>query len=510
MLKKSALLFWNKILENNDYWLTRFVFLRILGIVYFFAFLSLAHQVVPLIGEQGLLPANTFLDSIGGHFENRLDAFIQFPTLFWFHLSDQLLITLAWVGVVLSIIVIIGYANSLLLFFLWFLYLSFVTIGQLFYGYGWEIQILETGFLALFFCPLFDVRPFPKTKPPIVIIWLLRWLTFRIYVGAGLIKLRADRCWRDLTCLYYHYGTQPIPNPLSPWFHFLPTLVHKFGVLFNHFVELIVPAFIFSKRNLRHIAGILFIFFQVILIFSGNLSLLNWITIAAIISCFDDQFLRRILPSVIVRKADHAIKHSKTNTAQNVISIILLFIIIILSFAVVQNLLSSRQIMNTSFDRLHLVNTYGAFGSVGKIRNELIIEGTYDEIITDETQWNEYEFKAKPGSLKRNLPFVAPYQYKIDWQIWFSAMSIPEREPWLVHFVWKLLNNDPHTLRLIENNPFEDKPPTFIRIQLYQYEFLDPWKNEGVWRRTLIGTWLPPVSLETPGFKEFIKNKWKY
>jgi len=219
------------------------VFLRLLGAVYFLAFLSLANQIIPLIGESGLLPAQNFLEAFGLQFETRLDAFIELPTLFWIHISDGLLFILALIGVVLSFVMLIGFANAPLLFLVWFLYLSFVHIGQIWYGYGWEIQLLETGFLAVFMVPLIDPRPFPRMPPPAPVVWLLRWLTFRIYFGAGLIKIRGDECWRDLTCLYYHYETQPLPNPLSPWFHYLPKWFHKLGVVWNHFIELIVPFF---------------------------------------------------------------------------------------------------------------------------------------------------------------------------------------------------------------------------------------------------------------------------
>jgi len=262
--------------HTSDYWLTRYVLLRFLGFVYFFAFLSLAMQVVPLIGEKGLLPADTYLDAVTASSD---PSFFDMPTLFWFHLSDNWLLFFAWLGVLISLIVLLGYANGITLILLWFLYMSFVHIGQLWYSYGWEIQLLETGFLAIFFVPFLDWKPFPKTPPPLLIIWLYRWLTFRIYLGSGLIKIRGDACWRKLTCMYYHYETQPIPNPLSPLFHYLPKLFHKFSVLWNHFVELLVPFLVFWPRLLRIAAGVLFFTFQVFLIFSGNLSFLNWLTI---------------------------------------------------------------------------------------------------------------------------------------------------------------------------------------------------------------------------------------
>src|SRR5213078_4272503 len=216
----------------------------------------------------------------------------------------------------------------------------------------------------------------PKCRPPILVFWLFRWLGFRIMIGAGLIKLRGDPCWRDLTCLYYHYETQPIPSPISRYLHFSPYWLLKFETAWNHFVELVVPWFSFGPRLARHIAGVLLVTFQIFLIISGNLSFLNYLTIIPFLACFDDSFLRRILPISLVRRAERAALESQPSRVNNTIAIALSILIVVLSVAPVLNLVSGRQIMNTSFNRLDLVNTYGAFGSVGRERLQLVFEGT--------------------------------------------------------------------------------------------------------------------------------------
>ena len=289
-----------------SYWLTRFIILRLLGFVYFIAFLVAANQIVPLVGEHGLLPAKVYLERLAADFGSRADGFLQLPSLFWFDVSDRFLVAMAWAGVGLSALVLLGFANAVIMALLWALYMSFVHIGQDWYGYGWEIQLLETGFLGIFLCPLLDGRPFPNRAPPTLVLWLFRWLIFRIMFGAGLIKIRGDDCWRDLTCLYYHYETQPIPSPLSWWLHFRPHWFHKFGVLWNHVVELIVPWFAFGPRTARHVAGALLVSFQVVLILSGNLSFLNWLTIVPALACFDDSLLQRLLPGRLVTCAMQA------------------------------------------------------------------------------------------------------------------------------------------------------------------------------------------------------------
>jgi len=207
---------------NNPptYWLTRFIILRLLGVVYAVAFLVLINEVIPLIGSEGLLPARIFIKQVQQALGSTGAGFMRLPSVFWFFHSDASLLITAWIGFILSLIVVAGYANAPMLTIIWFLYMSFVHIGQEWYGYGWEIQLCETGFLAIFLCPLIDMRPFPKRPPPFQIIVLFRWLIFRMMMGSGLIKIRGDEIWRNGTALYYHFETQPIPGPLSRWFHF--------------------------------------------------------------------------------------------------------------------------------------------------------------------------------------------------------------------------------------------------------------------------------------------------
>src|SRR5689334_23161009 len=371
---------------GNSYWLTRFVILRLLGFVYAAAFLVAANQLIPLVGEHGLTPARDFLNVVQTQLGSRSAGMFEVPTLFWLGISDNALSIFSWIGVALSLVVLGGYANAIVLAVLWAMYMSIVHIGQIWYGYGWEIQLLETGFLSIFFCPFLDGRPFPKCRPPILVIWLFRWLGFRIMIGAGLIKLRGDPCWRDLTCLYYHYETQPIPSPISRYLHFAPHWFHKFETAWNHFIELVVPWFSFGPRMARHIAGVLLVTFQIFLIISGNLSFLNYLTIIPFLACFDDSFLRHFLPAALVRRAEQAAQQTQPSRINNAIAVALSIMVIWLSIPTVLNLVSGRQLMNYSFDPLDLVNTYGAFGSVGRERAEIIFEGTDDVLITDETK----------------------------------------------------------------------------------------------------------------------------
>jgi len=494
---------WLVAANHGTYRLTRFVFLRFLGLIYTVAFAVACNQLVPLVGKKGLLPADQFLarvkEALG------VEAAIRLPTVFWLGVSDGALDAVSYAGLALSLLVLAGFANAVVLLVLWLFYLSIVQAGQLFWGYGWESLLLETGFLAVFLAPPLDPRPFPKKEsPPRVIVWLLWWITFRLMLGAGLIKLRGDECWTNLTCLLTHYETQPLPNPLSPYLHQLPLFVQKGSVLFNHYAELVAPFLLFCPRRFRQWGALSIVAFQMLLIASGNLSWLNWLTIAIALACFDDRAWLRLCPARFRAKLEPlAVAHPMSKARRRTV-ITYAVIVGVLSLNPVLNMISPSQRMNSSFDPLYLVNTYGAFGSVGRERYEIIIEGTNDDDLGSGA-WREYEFRCKPGRVDRRPCVVAPYQYRIDWQMWFAAMSDYRRDPWVVHFVYKLLLGQPSTLSLLATNPFSSHPPKYIRAELYRYEFTRSGDaSSDYWKRTRVGVFLPPVSAMDPGILDFL------
>ena len=489
-----------------SYWLTRYVILRLLGTIYAIAFLVAINQIVPLIGSDGLLPVGMYLDQIS-HAIGPTAGFFKLPSLFWFTHSDAALLIVAWLGFLLACIVVAGYANALMLFVLWFLYMSIVHVGQEWYSYGWEIQLLETGFLAIFLCPLVDVRPFGKRPPPMPIIILFRWLIFRIMLGAGLIKVRWDVNWRNGTALYYHFETQPIPGPLSRWFHFLPRTFLKVGVWFNFLAELGAPWFVFWPRIARHIAGVVIVLFQFNIILSGNLSFLNWLAIVPALACFDDGFWSKLLPRRLVRKADAANRVAEPSRAMITTAWVITTLIGILSIQPVVNMASPGQIMNTSFNSFDLVNTYGAFGTVGEQRMNVVFEGTTDDDSSDKANWKPYIYKGLPVLLDKMPPQIAPYQLRLDWQMWFASMYTPAEYPWTLNLEWKLLHNDPKTLGLFANNPFPEGPPRYIRAVLYHYSFAKEGNTQGLWwTREKVTDWLPALSADDPRLIAFLKS----
>lgn len=464
-------------------WYGRWVFERGLAITYLIAYLVTINQFPALLGERGLLPAPRYMQLAGPK---------RAPSLFHLRYSDRLLKTVGWAGVALSASLIVGLPQrgpvgvSLVVWLLlWVGYLSVVNIGQRFYSFGWESLLLEVGFLALFLGNA-------ATAAPLAIMFLLRWVLFRLEFGAGLIKLRGDACWRDLTCLYYHHETQPMPNPLSRWFHHLPKPLHRVEVVGNHVAQLIVPWFLFAPEPVATVAALIIVITQGWLMLSGNFSWLNFVTIVLALSAVQGSLWSRVLPSQLPASPPAAPAWHRG------LVVMVTALVIVLSWWPVRNMLSKGQKMNASFNQLHLVNTYGAFGSITRVRHEIIIEGTDDPHPGRDTEWRAYEFKGKPGDPRRRAAQFAPYHLRLDWLMWFAALSPGYAEGWFNAFVGKLLEGDRVTLRLLAGNPFPDRPPAMVRARLYRYRFTtaEERRQDGAWwHRELIGDFLPPVRL---------------
>ncbi|TMG46739.1 MAG: lipase maturation factor family protein, partial [Chloroflexi bacterium] len=311
--------------------------------------------------------------------------------------------------------------------------------------------------------------------------------------GAGMIKMRGDRCWRDLTCLYYHHETQPMPNPLSWYFHRLPKSLHRIEVLGNHFAQLVVPWFLFFPQPIASVAGLIIVLTQSWLVVSGNFAWLNFITMALAIASFDNPALGHLFAIV---------PYQPLETPAWYLAVVLAItaLILALSYRPARNLLSRRQLMNYSFDPFHIVGTYGAFGSITKERYEVVIEGTEDAVLTPQTKWHEYEFQGKPGDVRRRPPQVAPYHYRLDWLMWFAALSSPMYHEWFVPLLRKLLEADRAVLRLLARDPFAGRPPRFVRALFYLYRFTTPKERRETgawWWRELVGDYVPPIQLRT-------------
>lgn len=469
-------------------WISRLLLQRGIAAIYMVAFIAVLLQFKPLLGERGLLPVPDFVRQV---------SFRNAPSIFCWRYSDRLLDLVGWTGLLLSACAFAGLTEAgpvwisvCAWLLIWFLYLSILNVGQSFFGFGWESMLLEAGFFAAFLGPA-------RMQASIVPILILRWMLFRTEVGAGLIKLRHDPCWRDLTCLLYHYETQPLPNPLSWYFHRLPRVLHRFSALASHFIQIVAPFALFAPQPWASIAGALIIFHQLVLIVSGNYSWLNWLTVVLGFSACSDRLLAAAPPPPVPRPL-----------AFDILLYIVAAVTILLSIRPALNLFSPTQAMNASYNPFHLVNAYGAFGHVSRERYEIVIEGTPDAFIAPATSWHEYEFKGKPGDPMRMPPQVAPYHLRLDWMVWFLPFSVTVTDAgirvrghklWFLRFIQQLLTNDAATLRLMRKNPFPDRPPALIRALFYQYRYTtwaEKRQSGAWWNRRLLGIYLEPVSRE--------------
>lgn len=462
----------------GEVWWVRLAFQRGLATLYLLAFLSAALQFRALIGEHGLQPIPRFLARV---------SFREAPSIFHLGYSDRLFALLSWCGVGLSLCALSGLSDSGPVWLsvsvwltLWMLYLSIVNVGQTFYGFGWESMLCEAGFFAVFLGPT-------ELEAPLIPVLALRWMLFRTELGAGLIKLRHDSCWRDLTCLYYHYETQPLPNPLSWYFHKLPKGVHRLGVLFSHFVQIVVPFGLFAPQPFAALAGALIIFHQLLLIVSGNYAWLNWLTVVLGVTAFSDAELALLWPLAPSAVQERAV-------AYELVLYGLALATALLSVQPIKNFFSRHQLMNHNYNALAIVNAYGAFGSVTRERYEVVVEGALDDAAS---AWQEYEFKGKPGDPRRRPPQVAPYHLRLDWLMWFLPLGAG-REAWFTRLVEKLLEGDPQLLRLLRVNPFPERPPRWIRARLFLYRYTTRRERAATgawWVREPVGNYLSPVAL---------------
>lgn len=469
-------------LDATDSWAGRLLFERGAAAIFLIAFVAARNQFPALLGENGLLPAPRYLAR---------RSFAEAPSLFHWHYSDRFFGVVAWIGVGIAAAILFGALADAPVFvpmvawlLLSFLYLSIVNIGQRFYSFGWESMLVEVGFFAAFVGPQGMV-------PSVLSLLFLKWMLFRVEVGAGLIKIRAGGPWKDRTALYYHHETQPMPNPLSRIGHRLPRAALRGGVWFSHFVQVIVPFALFLPQPVAGTAALLIIFHQLLLIVFGNYAWLNWLTVVLAAAMLPNAWLSFAV--------EPAAELSARPIVWEITLGVVLLVTIWLSIEPFRNLLSKRQLMNYSWNPWRLVNAYGAFGSVTRVRHEIVVEGTSDNPTDPEAEWREYEFKGKPGDPRRRPPQVAPYHLRLDWLMWFLPLAVEvtgngvfvrRREEWFARFLEKLLRNDEATVKLIRGNPFPDEPPRAVRAELYRYRIAAPGSG-AFWERERVGEYAP-------------------
>ena len=457
-----------------SYGRVEWLFLRILALIYLIAFSSLAVQITGLVGAQGILPAGRFL--AGAREALSTPAFWTIPSLFWITHGDLFLRMAAWTGAAISILLLIGRAERAALIALYVLYLSLTSIGQSFLAFQWDILLLEAGFLAIFL---------GKSK---WIIFLFRWLLFRLMFLSGFAKLAShDPSWRNLTAMSFHYMTQPLPTPIAWYMYQLPLDLQRASTAFVLFVELAVPFLILGPAIWRRAAFLPLVALQCLILLSGNYTFFNLLTIALCVFLLDDSVLSKIpLPR----------RTTVTNPAlaKTVAATILLISASELWTVFTNQSAGPLDAVVEKISPFGIVNTYGLFATMTTARPEIIVQGS-----NDGSTWLDYEFRYKPGALREAPHFVAPYQPRLDWQMWFAALSGYRSEPWFVNFMLRLLQGSPNVEALLARNPFPSAPPKYMRALLYDYSFTN-WEERqqsgNWWKRRARGLYLRPVSLE--------------
>jgi predicted DCC family thiol-disulfide oxidoreductase YuxK len=490
--------FFTRLLWGNDvrpptYVISRDIFIRALGGIYLIAFVSLWLQIDGLVGQQGISPIGTYLQSARAQLGS--DAFFLLPTLCWFDSSNAFLHFLCGAGAVISILLIAGLAPGCSLALLFVLYLSLTIAGQTFLSFQWDILLLESGFLALFFAP-WQWRMRPGVAAPFsrVGFFLLKLLLFKLMLMSGVVKLTSgDDSWWNLTALDFHYWTQPLPTVLGWWADQNAEWFKKFSVAFCLVVEIVVPFFIWAPRRLRHIAAGLLIFLQLVIAATGNYCFFNLLTIALCLLLFDDRFWKRVETA---RCAVRGPRSARALPAMIVLVITLPINATLIFSAFKPNAEWPRPIATVAgyLESFHIVNGYGLFRVMTKTRPEIIIEGS-----ADGNEWAPYEFRWKPGDLTRAPGWVAPHQPRLDWQMWFAALGTYRHNPWFVSLLERLLQNAPDVTRLLARNPFPGTPPKYVRAQLFEYHFTTAEEHRATgawWKREERGEYLPAVSLE--------------
>jgi predicted DCC family thiol-disulfide oxidoreductase YuxK len=496
-------LLWGNDVRQPTYFESRRWFLRSLGGVYLIAFLSLWMQVDGLIGEHGILPIAEYLPAAREHFGS--EATWILPTLCWLNSSDAFLHFLCGAGAVVSILLMAGFWPVASLTLLFVSYLSLTIAGQTFLSFQWDILLLETGFLAIFFAPCQWRRK--AAEPPVSRVghFLLKFLLFKLMLMSGVVKLTSgDDSWWNLTALDHHYWTQPLPTVLGWWAHQGPDWLSHFSTFFVLFVESVVPFFIWGPRRVRHVACMLLISLQVLIALTGNYCFFNLLTIALCLLLIDDgtwRFKERRFPNrrseplERVHFADHLSRYQRwPAVAILLITLPINAMLIFSAFKPRTGWPRPIATLGEFVEPFRIVNGYGLFRVMTKSRSEIILEGSADGI-----DWLPYVFKWKPGDVSQPPHWVAPHQPRLDWQMWFAALGTYRQNPWLVRFAVRLLENNPEAIRLLARNPFPGEPPRYIRAMLYDYHFTS-WaehKETGAWwKREERGEYLPSISLK--------------
>ena len=467
-----ARLLWGPSLAPPSQRFSRWLFLRALAVVQFVAFLSLATQIVGLSGSEGLVPAAELLE----HARKTQIALLDLPTLcWWLGGNDGALTALCAVGMGLSVLIALGLAQPLLLLAQWAIYLSLFSVCRPFLSFQWDTLLLETTLVAALWAPL-NWRPrLPGTEaaPSRWSSWLVRFLLFRLMFSSGIVKMiSGDAAWIDHTALTFHFQTQPLPSGNSWAAHHLPFWMHQYGLIGMFIVELVLPFAFLLPRRPRRIAAWATIWLMLLINITGNYGFFGLLTVALCVAMFDDaqlpKWLRRCFLKATAAEGPTGGPGPTGPLHRWLVALPVGMLIVLgaLSLARTLRCYDTPTAVERALSPLALVNSYGLFAVMTKRRPEIIIEGSEDG-----KDWKAYEFRYKPGALKRQPRFSWFHMPRLDWQMWFAALGSPQRNLWVRRLLDRLQQGSRTVLALLQTNPFPSKPPRFLRATRYDYRF---------------------------------------
>jgi hypothetical protein len=476
---------------------SRWLFLRLLGLVYLVAFLSLAVQITGLVGDHGILPAREFLDRAHELYGWR--AYGLLPTLAWVSPGDAFLSLLCWSGVLISLLLAGGFVPAAAAALLWILYLSLTTAGQTFLQFQWDALLLEAGLLAILYAPVsLRSRLAFDSEPPAVVRWAVWSLAFKLTFLSGITKiLSGDTTWAHWTALTFHYETQPIPAWTSWFVYQWPEVFHHWSTAAMFVVELGAPWFVFAPprfRRLRLTACVLMIGLQAGIAATGNYGFFNLLTIVLYLAVLDDRTLERFTSRSVERSEQPVTGRAASiwRITVNVAAAGVMIVSVLTLFREMDATRGRRGLIAgewsdgilESVSAFNSINGYGLFRVMTTERPEIVIE-----VSDDGTMWREYEFRWKAGNVMRRPRFVEPHMPRLDWQMWFAALDPRSAQGWLERLLARLLNGDADVVSLLGPNPLAGRP-RYVRLVYYRYHFTSASERAATgawWKREFLG-----------------------
>ncbi len=494
---------WGRDFEGSTWNVSRFLFLRFLAVVWLIAFASYGVQMEGLFGSNGVLPVEEYFQHVREGPGSK--GWLQTPGLMWASPTFGFLQMLVVTGILASLLLLAGILELPMLLLLWATYLSVVVAGQTFYSFQWDSLLIETGFLAIFLTPLRLVLRPGREKPVFLpALWLMWILLAKLMFLSGATKLTWDSngAWRNLTALMVHYQTQPIPNPLSWYAHHLPEWFQKASCIAMYLIEIGLPFLVFAPRRIRFMAGAGFVLLMILISLTGNYTFFNLLVIVLCVLLFDDQAWLSLIPERLRSRISSPRTRRRCHGSRRIA--VALCLAVAVFFTIIQgwrelfgyqSLPAPGQAAVRAISPLRTFNGYGLFRSMTLERPEIIIQGSMDG-----SAWEDYEFRWKPGKPGDLPQQVAPHQPRLDWQMWFAALSNARSNPWFINLCVRLLEGSEPVLALFEKDPFNGRPPRYIRALVYNYEFTAPEERAetGNWWKRTAGPelYLPPISLQ--------------